>query len=169
MVSQQPFPLDILKSLNELDRKALAALKITEVRGFVSRTTDSTGCDNIRNYLGWTREQMDVALNEARNICPAEHQLRQFAAGALIPNKSKWNPIEEWKACSVRQKIILSIYALVSLPFMPFYMVMIPFAWWVTTSKGQEPRKVTIVEFLSMSMASSLFVYLFIGLARCAQ
>lgn len=65
---------------------------------------------------------------------------------------------EEWKAFTRYQRIVLSIYTLFSLPLMPFYVVMIPFAFWVTRSKD-DTRTLTLIEFLSMAMAMSVFAY----------
>lgn len=57
-----------------------------------------------------------------------------------------------------RQKIILTIYAVVSFPVLPLMALYYPFVKWVTSSSGE--TKLDLVEFLSLSMAVSLFVYL---------
>jgi hypothetical protein len=89
-ISQMPFPLTTMKTLNEEDCKKLVALKITEVQAFVSRTIDPIGTDNLRKYLGWTHDQMNSAIAEARSICPTHPVQHQFAMGALIPPGMEW-------------------------------------------------------------------------------
>jgi hypothetical protein len=73
--------------------------------------------------------------------------------------------IEEWKSYTRYQKIVLCIYTLISLPLMPLYVVMIPLSFWITKSKG-DTRKLSLVEFLSLSVAMSMFAYLTILLLR---
>ena len=68
---------------------------------------------------------------------------------------------EEVKQLTRYQRIILSIYALISLPLLPLMAVMIPFAWWVTAPQGGPTRKLTLIEFLSFSVTMSLFTYVF--------
>lgn len=67
---------------------------------------------------------------------------------------------EEINQLTRYQKIILSIYFVLSIPLLPFMAVMIPFAWWVTAPEGGPTRKLTLIEFLSFSVAMSLFAYL---------
>lgn len=59
------------------------------------------------------------------------------------------------------QKIILSIYFLLSLPLLPLMAILIPFAWWVTAPQGGPTRPLTLIEFLSFSVTMSLFAYAF--------
>ena len=48
----------------------------------------------------------------------------------------------------------------VSLPLLPFMIVMIPFAHWVTQPDGVPPTKLTLMYFLTLSATMSLFAYL---------
>jgi hypothetical protein len=70
------------------------------------------------------------------------------------------NLVETWNSWDKQQKIVLTIYAIVSLPLLPFTAIIIPFAHWITQPNGVPPRKLTLIEFLSMSIAISIFGYL---------
>jgi hypothetical protein len=58
---------------------------------------------------------------------------------------------------TTKQKVILTIYVLVSLPLLPLMAIMYPFSKWAV--EGKKPT-LDLVEFLSMSVAFSLFMYL---------
>jgi hypothetical protein len=77
--------------------------------------------------------------------------------------------IEEWKSFTRYQKIVLTIYFIISLPLMPFFAIVIPFANWITTGKGMPVRRLTIIDFLSQSTAFSLFGYLCAILIYCTK
>lgn len=67
---------------------------------------------------------------------------------------------EEINQLTRYQKTILSIYFLISIPLLPLMAIMIPFAWWITQPQGVPPRPLTLIEFLSFSVAMSLFAYM---------
>lgn len=75
--------------------------------------------------------------------------------------------IEEWKLFTRYQKIVLTIYLIISLPLMPFFIIMIPFANWVTSPEGGPVRQLTLTYFLSQSVAFSVFAYMIAALIRC--
>jgi hypothetical protein len=77
--------------------------------------------------------------------------------------------LEEWKSYSRYTKTVLSIYALVSLPLMPLYIILIPFAWWVTTSEGTQYKRLPLADFLSFAMSMSIFAYMIAAIVRCSQ
>ena len=60
-----------------------------------------------------------------------------------------------------RQKIILTIYALLSLPLLPLMAIVYPFSKWAVY--GGKP-KLDLVEFLCMSMAMATLTYIVAGL-----
>jgi len=55
------------------------------------------------------------------------------------------------------QVVVLTIYALISLPLLPLMAVVYPFTKWVVYG-GKS--KLDLMEFLSMSMTFSLLIYL---------
>jgi len=76
-----------------------------------------------------------------------------------------------WNEFAFRQKIILSIYAIIGLPVLPIVLIIWPFAKWTTTpieQKGTVKALFTTsegwVEILSAAMALSLLALLFIAL-----
>jgi hypothetical protein len=67
-----------------------------------------------------------------------------------------------------RQVVVLTIYALLSLPLLPLMAVAYPFSKWVTRdANNHEEIELTMVEFLSLSMAMSLFMYFFASMMYC--
>lgn len=68
-----------------------------------------------------------------------------------------------FKDLDTRQKIVLAIYAIVSLPLLPLFAIMYPLATWVVGGKR------SLVDFLSISMAVSIFIYMVVGLRWCTQ
>jgi Na+-driven multidrug efflux pump len=60
------------------------------------------------------------------------------------------------------QKVILTIYAIFSLPILPLMVFVYPFIKWTTLQKD-EKIKLDITEFLAMSAAISIIVYLYIA------
>lgn len=73
--------------------------------------------------------------------------------------------IEEWKSFTRYQKIVLSIYFLISLPLLPVMVILIPSMWWIAKPKWSTD-KMTLMHFLCMSVTLSLFAYLMFGLVR---
>lgn len=73
--------------------------------------------------------------------------------------------IKEWKSFTRRQKIIIGAYLVMSLPLLPLMAIMIPFSWWIVAPQGGPTRKLTLIEFASISLAMSLFTYGAIGIA----
>lgn len=77
---------------------------------------------------------------------------------------------EEWKSYTKRQKIILSAYAFFSLPMLPIMGILIPFSHWVTQPDNKAyRRKLTLFEFICMSWAMSLLVYLGLAIFHFAK
>lgn len=71
--------------------------------------------------------------------------------------------IKEWNSWTTYQKIALSIYTILSLPLLPLMVVLVPFVWATTTSESSASIKLTLAEFLSLSMAVSILCYLILA------
>lgn len=71
---------------------------------------------------------------------------------------------EAWDRWSKRQRIIFVIYFLLSLPLFPFYIVMIPFAHWITWSANRPYKRITVEEFLCMAAAMTVWLLFMIVL-----
>jgi len=65
------------------------------------------------------------------------------------------------------QKIILTIYAILSLPLLPMMAILYPFLTWIFTGVG-EKYKLSLLDFLCMSMAVSLPTYIVLVFFRYA-
>jgi len=66
---------------------------------------------------------------------------------------------EIWNSWNTRQKIVLTIYIIISLPTLPLNGIIIPFLHWLMQSDGVRRRKLSLPEFLSMSVTNSIFIY----------
>ena len=67
-----------------------------------------------------------------------------------------------------RQKIILTVYAILSLPLLPLVAVMYPISKWITQdANNKEEVKLSVIEFLSLSLALSLLLYIVIAMMYC--
>ena len=69
------------------------------------------------------------------------------------------------------QVIVLTIYACLSLPILPLTAIMYPFSKWITQDANAhacgEKVEYTIEEWLSLSIALSIFMYMIIRMAYC--
>lgn len=74
----------------------------------------------------------------------------------------------EINSYTTKQKIILTIYAIVSLPLLPLIIPMYPFTKWVMRDANKKgDLELSLLELLVLGMSTSLFMYLFLGLAMC--
>lgn len=77
--------------------------------------------------------------------------------------------LKEWREFSLRQKLILGAFFLFTIPMLPFNIVMVPFAHWITASANVPYRQITFLDFLGMSFAMSVLAYLMLGLTLCGR
>jgi len=84
-----------------------------------------------------------------------------FRAVATV--EGQCSMLEEWRSFTKYQKIIISIYLVLSLPWIPFLIMVIPFTHWLTSSANIPYKKITLMEFACFSVAMSLLGYLIIA------